>query len=52
MTKLSTGPSIEFERLVQHGPFVADNRQNITRLYEEFRAGRLPKMSELTTGNK
>jgi redox-sensitive bicupin YhaK (pirin superfamily) len=40
------------EPIVQHGPFVADNRQDVTRLYEEFQAGRFPKMSELPAENK
>ncbi len=37
--------------IVQHGPFVGNDRQDIARLYEEFRAGRFPKMSELGAGD-
>jgi redox-sensitive bicupin YhaK (pirin superfamily) len=33
--------------VVQHGPFVGNDRTDITRLYADFRAGRFPRMSEL-----
>jgi redox-sensitive bicupin YhaK (pirin superfamily) len=33
--------------IVNQGPFVGDTKQDITRVYQEFLAGRFPKMSEL-----
>jgi hypothetical protein len=33
--------------IVSHGPFIADSREDITRLYAEFRAGRFERMSNL-----
>jgi redox-sensitive bicupin YhaK (pirin superfamily) len=30
-----------------HGPFVGESRADISRLYEEYRQGRFPHMSEL-----
>ena len=33
--------------IVTQGPFVGDTKQDITRVYREYLAGRLPKMSEL-----
>jgi redox-sensitive bicupin YhaK (pirin superfamily) len=33
--------------IVAHGPFIGDSRQDIARLYEEFRAGEFPRLSEL-----
>jgi redox-sensitive bicupin YhaK (pirin superfamily) len=33
--------------IVTQGPFVGDTRQDITRVYREYLAGRFPKMSEL-----
>jgi len=33
--------------IVAHGPFIGDSRQDIARLYEEFRAGQFPRLSEL-----
>ena len=35
------------ERLVQHGPFVADSEATITRFYGEFRSGGFTRLSEL-----
>jgi redox-sensitive bicupin YhaK (pirin superfamily) len=36
--------------LVMHGPFVADSRDDIPRLYREYRNGQFPRMSELARG--
>ena len=33
--------------IAAHGPFVADRREDLVRLYEEFQAGRFPRMSAL-----
>jgi len=33
--------------IVSHGPFIGDSRDDIIRLYAEYRAGRFEKMSEL-----
>jgi redox-sensitive bicupin YhaK (pirin superfamily) len=33
--------------IVSHGPFIGDSRDDIIRLYAEYRAGRFQKMSEL-----
>lgn len=33
--------------VVVQGPFVGDSRQDITRVYQEYLAGRFPRMSEL-----
>jgi hypothetical protein len=32
---------------VSHGPFIGDTRDDIQRLYSEFRAGGFVRMSEL-----
>jgi redox-sensitive bicupin YhaK (pirin superfamily) len=32
---------------VTQGPFVGDTKQDITRVYREYLAGRFPKMSQL-----
>jgi redox-sensitive bicupin YhaK (pirin superfamily) len=37
------------DRIVVHGPFVADSRQDIARLYQGYRDGRFQRLSELTT---
>jgi quercetin 2,3-dioxygenase len=37
------------DRIIVHGPFVGDSRQNIARLYQEYRDGRFPRLSELAT---
>jgi redox-sensitive bicupin YhaK (pirin superfamily) len=34
-------------RVVMEGPFVGESRADISRLYEEFRQGRFPHMSDL-----
>lgn len=33
--------------IVSHGPFIGDSREDIVRLYDEYRAGRFERMSEL-----
>jgi quercetin 2,3-dioxygenase len=33
--------------IVSHGPFIGDTREDIVRLYNEYRAGRFRQMSEL-----
>lgn len=33
--------------IVSHGPFIGDSREDIVRLYAEFRAGRFERMSNL-----
>ena len=35
------------DRIIVHGPFVGDSRQDIARLYQEYREGRFPRLSEL-----
>lgn len=34
--------------IVQHGPFVGDNREDIVRLSDLYRTGKMPRISELT----
>lgn len=34
--------------IVSHGPFIGDSREDIVRLYDEYRAGRFARLSELT----
>ena len=36
------------DRIVIQGPFVADSRHDIARLYQEYRDGQFPRLSELT----
>ena len=36
------------DALVASGPFIADTREDLQRLYAEYRAGRFPRMSELS----
>ena len=38
------------DRIIVHGPFVADSREDIVRLYQEYRDGRFPRLSELAAG--
>ena len=33
--------------IVSHGPFIGDSRNDIVRLYNEYRAGRFERMSEI-----
>jgi quercetin 2,3-dioxygenase len=33
--------------IVSHGPFVRDSREDIVRLYNEYRAGGFERMSEI-----
>lgn len=33
--------------IVSHGPFIGDSREDIARLYSEYRAGRFERMSEI-----
>ena len=35
------------DAIVSHGPFIGDSREDIVRLYTEYRTGRFPRMSEL-----
>jgi redox-sensitive bicupin YhaK (pirin superfamily) len=35
------------DRIVSHGPFIGDSKDDIVRLYSEYRAGRFTRMSEL-----
>ncbi len=37
------------DRIIVQGPFVADSREDIARLYHEYRDGRFQRLSELTT---
>jgi redox-sensitive bicupin YhaK (pirin superfamily) len=34
--------------IVSHGPFIGDTREDIARLYAEYRAGTFARMSELS----
>lgn len=34
--------------IVSHGPFIGDSREDIARLYNEYRAGRFERMSEFS----
>ena len=34
--------------IASHGPFIADRQEDLVRLYEEYRGGRFPRMSEIT----
>ena len=36
------------ERIVSHGPFIGDSKEDIVRLYTEYRAGRFERLSTLT----
>ena len=38
--------------IVSHGPFIGDSREDIVRLYSEFRAGRFERMSNLAHAAK
>jgi redox-sensitive bicupin YhaK (pirin superfamily) len=33
--------------IVSHGPFIGDSREDIVRLYTEFRAGQFERMSQI-----
>ncbi len=35
------------EPIVSHGPFIADSREDITRLFKEYRAGEFVRISDL-----
>lgn len=37
----------QHDPIVSHGPFIGDTREDIARLYSEYRAGTFTKMSEL-----
>jgi redox-sensitive bicupin YhaK (pirin superfamily) len=39
------------DRIVSHGPFIGDSRDDIIRLYTEYRAGRFKRMSDLARMN-
>jgi redox-sensitive bicupin YhaK (pirin superfamily) len=34
--------------IISHGPFIGDSKEDIVRLFAEYRAGRFVRMSELT----
>jgi redox-sensitive bicupin YhaK (pirin superfamily) len=36
------------DRIVSHGPFIGDSKQDIVRLYTEYRAGRFERLSTLS----
>jgi redox-sensitive bicupin YhaK (pirin superfamily) len=36
------------DRIVSHGPFIGDTREDIARLYQEYRDGRFVRLSDLT----
>ena len=38
------------DRNIVQGPFVGDSREDIARLYQEYRDGRFQRLSELTKG--
>jgi redox-sensitive bicupin YhaK (pirin superfamily) len=35
------------DAIVSHGPFIGDSKDDIVRLYQEYRAGEFPRLSEL-----
>jgi redox-sensitive bicupin YhaK (pirin superfamily) len=35
------------DRIISHGPFIGDSREDIVRLHNEYRAGRFERMSEI-----
>lgn len=37
----------QYDEIIHHGPFVADGREDIQRLYREFRSGQLPHIAEV-----
>jgi quercetin 2,3-dioxygenase len=40
------------DAIVSHGPFIGDSRDDIVRLYAEYRAGRFERMSNLARMNR
>ncbi len=40
------------DAIVSHGPFIADTREDIARLYTEYRAGQFERMSNLARASK
>jgi redox-sensitive bicupin YhaK (pirin superfamily) len=36
------------DRIVSYGPFIGDSKEDIVRLYTEYRAGRFERLSTLT----
>jgi len=38
--------------IVSHGPFIADTEQDISRLYRDFRAGKMKHISTVTDSQK
>lgn len=40
------------DAIVSHGPFIGDSRDDIVRLYAEYRAGRFERLSDLTRTNR
>lgn len=38
--------------IVSHGPFIADTREDIPRLYHEYRGGKMPHLSTLPPGQR
>jgi len=39
------------DRIIVHGPFVGDSREDIVRLYQEYRDGSFARMSDLTASS-
>jgi hypothetical protein len=35
------------DRIVSHGPFIGDSKEDIVRLFNEYRSGHFPRMSTL-----
>jgi quercetin 2,3-dioxygenase len=35
------------DRIVSHGPFIGDSKEDIVRLFAKYRAGEFVRMSEL-----
>lgn len=40
------------DAIVSHGPFIGDSRDDIVRLYTQFRSGQFPRMSDLARARK
>lgn len=40
------------DRIVPHGPFIGDSKQDIVRLFTEYRAGKFERMSNLVRGTR
>jgi quercetin 2,3-dioxygenase len=40
------------DQIVAHGPFIGDSKADIVRLYDEYRAGRFERMSDLARASR